>query len=47
MENKVLSEKSPVFGRKTSQIRLDAFDYLDAARFVPNYSLNKRRFVME
>lgn len=42
MENKVLSEKSPVFGRKTSQIRLDAFDYLDAARFVPNYSLEQK-----
>ncbi|MDO4939932.1 MAG: ATP-binding protein [Lachnospiraceae bacterium] len=38
MENKVLSEKSPVFGRRTSQIKLDAFDYLDAAKFVPGYS---------
>lgn len=38
MENKVLSEKSPLFGRRDSQIKLDAFDYLDAARFVPAYS---------
>lgn len=38
MENKVLSEKSPLFGRRDSQIKLDAFDYLDAARFVPDYS---------
>ena len=38
MENKVLSEKSPLFGRRDSQIKLDAFDYLDAAKFVPNYS---------
>ncbi len=38
MEKKVLSEKSPLFGRRDSQIRLDAFNYLDAAKFVPNYS---------
>ena len=38
MENKVLSEKSPLFGRRDSQIKLDAFDYLDAAKFVPKYS---------
>ncbi|MDO5155539.1 MAG: ATP-binding protein [Eubacteriales bacterium] len=38
MENKVLSEKSPLFGRRDSQIKLDAFDYFDAAKFVPNYS---------
>ena len=38
MENKVLSEKSPLFGRRDSQIKLDAFDYLDAAKFVPDYS---------
>lgn len=38
MEKKVLSEKSPLFGRRDSQIRLEAFNYLDAAKFVPNYS---------
>lgn len=38
MENKVLSEKSPLFGRRDSQIKLEAFDYLDSARFVPKYS---------
>ena len=38
MENKVLSEKSPLFGRRDSQIKLDAFDYLDSAKFVSNYS---------
>ena len=38
MENKVLSEKSPLFGRRDTQIKLEAFDYLDAAKFVPNYS---------
>lgn len=38
MENKVLSEKSPLFGRRDSQIKLEAFNYLDAAKFVPDYS---------
>lgn len=38
MEKKVLSEKSPLFGRRDSQIKLKAFDYLDAAKFIPNFS---------
>lgn len=38
MENKVLSEKSPLFGRRDSQIKLEAFNYLEAAKFVPEYS---------
>ena len=38
MENKVLSEKSPLFGRRDSQLKLEAFNYLEAAKFVPNYS---------
>ena len=38
MENKVLSEKSPLFGRRESQIKLDAFDYMDSSKFVPKYS---------
>lgn len=38
MENKVLSEKSPLFGRRDSQIKLEAFNYRDSALFVPNYS---------
>lgn len=38
MEKKVLSEKSPLFGRRDSQIKLEVFDYLDAAKFVPDYS---------
>lgn len=35
---KVLSEKSPLFGRRSAQIKLEAFDYLESAEFVPNYS---------
>ena len=42
MENKVLSEKSPLFGRRDSQIKLEAFDYLDSAKFVPNYSTEEK-----
>lgn len=42
MENEVLSEKSPIFGRRTSQIKLDAFDYLESAEFVPAYSYEEK-----
>lgn len=42
MENEVLSEKSPIFGRRTSQIKLDAFDYLESAEFVPAYSYDEK-----
>lgn len=38
MEKKVLSEKSPIFGRRDSQIKLDAFNYRDSALFVPGYT---------
>ena len=42
MEKKVLSEKSPLFGRRNAQIWLDAFHYRDAAEFVPNYTLEEK-----
>lgn len=42
MEKRVLSEKSPVFGRKDSQIKLEPFNYKDAALFVPNYSAEEK-----
>ena len=35
MEGKVLGPKSPLYGRRTAQIKLLPFDYLDAARFLP------------
>lgn len=38
VEDKVLSEKSSLFGRRTIQIRLEPFDYLESAEFVPHYS---------
>ena len=45
MENKVLSEKSPVFGRRDSQIRLEAFGYKETALFVPEYSAEEKAIV--
>lgn len=45
MENEVLSEKSPVFGRRDIQIKLDVFNYREAAEFVPNYSPEEKMIV--
>lgn len=42
MENEILSEKSPLFGRRDSQIKLEAFNYKDAALFVPDYSAEEK-----
>ena len=42
MENKVLSEKSPLFGRRDAQIKLEPFNYKDSSLFVPNYSLEEK-----
>lgn len=45
MEKEVLGYKSPLYGRKTSQIQLKPFDYLDAAQMLPNYNVeDKIRF---
>ncbi len=38
MENEVLSEKSPLFGRRTLQLHLRSFNYIDSGKFVPAYS---------
>ena len=45
MQNKVLSEKSPVFGRRSMQLELLPFSYLEAAHFVPEYSLEEKAIV--
>lgn len=42
MEKKVLGEKSPIFGRRDSQIKLEAFNYRDSALFVPDYSAEEK-----
>lgn len=36
MESEVLSEKSPLYGRRTAQIKLQPFDYADAALMLPS-----------
>ncbi|MDR3271201.1 MAG: ATP-binding protein [Peptococcaceae bacterium] len=38
MEKEVLGAKSPLFGRRTSQFRIEGFDYLDAAQMLPGVS---------
>jgi AAA+ ATPase superfamily predicted ATPase len=35
MEREVLGYKSPLFGRRTAQFRVDSFDYYDAAKMLP------------
>ena len=42
MERDVLGKASPLFGRRTSQIHLRPFGYLDAARFHPRWSPTDR-----
>jgi hypothetical protein len=38
MEREVLGQRSPLFGRRTAQILLRPFGYLEAARFHPRFS---------
>lgn len=38
MENQVLGEKSPLFGRRTGQLKITPLDYYDAAKFYPEVS---------
>lgn len=38
MESKVLGRKSPLFGRRNAQIRLQPFDFFDAAKMLPGLS---------
>jgi len=38
MERQVLGERSPLYGRRTGQLRLRPFDYREASRFFPKYS---------
>ena len=38
MEKQVLGGKSPLFGRRTAQFRIEGFDYFDAAKMLPGVS---------
>ena len=42
MEREVLGHKSPLFGRRTSQMKLGPFPFHEAARFHPGWSLVER-----
>ena len=45
MEKEILSEKSPIFGRRTNQIFLKPFDYRQSALFVPRYTPEEKAVV--
>ena len=45
MENQVLAYKSPLYGRRTSQLKINPFNYLDAAKFVESYSYKEKAIV--
>jgi len=38
MENEVLGYKSPLFGRRTAQFKIEGFDYCDASKMLGNIS---------
>ena len=42
MNSEVLGRKSPLFGRRNAQIKLQPFDYLDAARLLPDLPAQDR-----
>ncbi len=42
MEREVLGRKSPLFGRRTSQIKLEPFPFHEAGRFHPRWSPTER-----
>jgi AAA+ ATPase superfamily predicted ATPase len=45
MENQVLGYQSPLYGRRTAQMKIEPFDYWDSAAFVPNYKLEEKALV--
>lgn len=42
MEGEVLGEKSPLYGRRSAQLKLRPFDYLDAARMMPDCPVEEK-----
>jgi hypothetical protein len=45
MEKEILNEKSPLFGRRTNQIFLMPFNYMESAEFVPKYNAEEKAIV--
>ena len=42
MVNEVMGYKSPLYGRMTASMEVLPFDYLDAAQFFPNFSIEQQ-----
>lgn len=45
MEKEILSGKSPLLGRRTNQIFLRPFNYIESAEFVPKYNAEEKAVV--
>ena len=45
MEREVLGEESPIYGRRTAQIKLLPFDYRETAEWFPSFSVEEKAFV--
>lgn len=42
MEDEILAHKSPLYGRSTVHIELQAFDYFESSEFFPSYSAEEK-----
>lgn len=42
MENQILGYQSPLYGRRTAQFKLEAFDFFDSTLFYPQFSLEDK-----
>ena len=45
MENQVLGYQSPIYGRRTAQMKIEPFNYRDSSLFVPRYSIADKALV--
>jgi len=45
MENQVLGYQSPIYGRRTAQMKIEPFNYRDSASFVPRYNITDKALV--
>lgn len=41
-EKEVLSYKSPLYGRRTAQFKIDSFDFYDSSKFFTDYSIEEK-----
>ncbi|MHB1455535.1 MAG: ATP-binding protein [Armatimonadota bacterium] len=45
MENQVLGYKSPLYGRRTAQLKVMPFTYYETAKFHPNYNIEDKALI--